>query len=686
MSDIRRFSIPIKNFSEEQSDNPQFLRTKYYAISEGQNLNRSSFDINGMKKCLESEDYANKPILGAWDKTKVSEVGLGNFDGHNSDVGVDLMSGEQYNTYLGEKNERPLGMILPHTAKIEEYKGKQWLTFEGCIWVEYNREVVKLLRKKRTNNVSVEIRVLDYEIDANGIEIIKDFTLLGITIIGVEAGIPNACVNLFDYTQTPKYGEFVRAFSKYISGDKNFKTELGSGEALKIDLSKESASDDGWGDIDKTLLRNKLLEASNYKSIIPKAYLVVEDGWEDAPSEKLKYPVVQIKGDAVVLNINGIETAGAYLMKEKDRSYFNSAKAKLNRYRKILGMEKFGLETNDDWGTLVSQIQPNIIKMGATMNKKEIVTKLSALFANQPTLLAKYTETKAKFEDKEGEYAVAEDSEKEKLKEEMEALRVEMEASQGELFGCGEDIMNAFAQLVKAEEDEEDDVEDDEDEENEDECKMACDKFGATFISKTKTRIVYSKDGEFYCCQFEVKDGEILFAEEKQKVDKIFATIHTGGCITKEDNLPMPAILVEMTRGITAKELEVREKFSAKDSIIAEKEAKFIEMESAVAEKEATIAEVLEQSKRYKKYVAEYIPKYEEIVGKEQVSKDFKDEIFNKIYDMKFSNLEEMETKIHAHLYQLHRAEILGGTFPSASKIDATKNTDDYNKIIKKYK
>lgn len=674
MSEIRQFSIPLKNFSVEQSENPQFLHTKYYAISEGQNLNKSSFELNSIQQCINSEDYAGKPILGAWDKTKLSEIGLGNFGGHNSDMGIDMMSGEEYNTYLGEKNERPLGFTSPHTAKIEEYKGKKWLTFEGNIWIEYNREVVKLLQKKRTNNVSVEIRVLDSYTDSNGIEIIKSFTLLGITIIGVDAGIQNACVNLFDYIQTPKYGEFVRAFSKQIKkeGDMDFKTELGKGEALKLDLSKESASNDNWGDVDKTVLRNKLLEASNYKSIIQRAYLVVEDGWEDSPSEKLKYPVVQIKDGSVVLNINGIQAAGAYLMKEKDRSYFSSAKAKLNRYRKILGMEKFGLETNDDWGTIVSQIQPSIIKMGAKMDKKEIVTKLASLFANQPTMSAKYAKLKEEFEDKEGEYAVAEDSEKEKLKEEMEAIRAEMTKSEGKLFGCGKDIMEASAQLVKMEEEEPEDVEEYEDGEMKDESKMACENLGATYISKTKNYVTYSKDGEIYACKFEIKDGKVFLAEDKQKVDKVFATFITGGSVTKDDTLPMPAILVEMTKGIMEKELGMSSKFSAKDSLIAEKEAK--------------ISELSAQSEKYKKYVSEYIPKFDEIVGKEQVSKEFKAEILNKIYDMKFTNSEEMETKIQAYLYQIHKAEILGGTFPSANKQDKPKDSCDYNSIIKKYK
>jgi hypothetical protein len=232
--------------------------------------------------------------------------------------------------------------------------------------------------------------------------------------------------------------------------------------------------------------------------------------------------------------------------------------------------------------------------------------------------------------------------------------------------------MEASAQLVKMEEEEPEDVEECEDGEMKDESKMACENLGATYISKTKNYVAYSKDGEIYACKFEIKDGKVFLAEEKQKVDKVFATFITGGSVTKDDTLPMPAILVEMTKGIMEKELGISNKFSAKDSLIAEKETKITELSA--------------QSEKYKKYVSEYIPKFDEIVGKEQISKEFKTEILNKIYDMKFANSEEMETKIQSYLYQIHKAEILGGTFPSANKQEKIKDSCDYNSIIKKYK
>ena len=73
------------------------------------------------------------------------------------------------------------------------------------------------------------------------------------------------------------------------------KKEYGTGETIKVNKSKDSMSDSSWGSVNKTELRKKVLEAKNYKSLVKDVYALVEDGWEDAPSSKLKYPIMEIK-------------------------------------------------------------------------------------------------------------------------------------------------------------------------------------------------------------------------------------------------------------------------------------------------------------------------------------------------------------------------------------------------------
>jgi len=90
------------------------------------------------------------------------------------------------------------------------------------------------------------------------------------------------------------------------------KEEYGTGNEIKVDKSKEAMSDTSWGKINKTTLRKDCLDAKNYKYLIKDIYVSVEDGWEDAPSEKLKYPIMEIKGDTAVYNRYGLASALTY--------------------------------------------------------------------------------------------------------------------------------------------------------------------------------------------------------------------------------------------------------------------------------------------------------------------------------------------------------------------------------------
>lgn len=96
------------------------------------------------------------------------------------------------------------------------------------------------------------------------------------------------------------------------------KEEYGKGETIKVDKSKEAVSDKKWGDVDKTELRHKVLNAKNYKTLVYDVYADVEDGWEDAPSEKLKYPIMLIEDDTAVYARYGLASALAYAKAENN--------------------------------------------------------------------------------------------------------------------------------------------------------------------------------------------------------------------------------------------------------------------------------------------------------------------------------------------------------------------------------
>jgi hypothetical protein len=114
------------------------------------------------------------------------------------------------------------------------------------------------------------------------------------------------------------------------------KKDLGKGVSLKVDKSKEKVSNTPWGNVDKTSLMHKVLDASNYKSLVHDVYLVVEDGWEDHPSSSLKYPIMQLVGDTFVYNKAGLSAA---LGRAKGQGE-NSVASKVESIQTKLGLGK----------------------------------------------------------------------------------------------------------------------------------------------------------------------------------------------------------------------------------------------------------------------------------------------------------------------------------------------------------
>lgn len=109
---------------------------------------------------------------------------------------------------------------------------------------------------------------------------------------------------------------------------------------LKVDKSKNALSETAWGDVDKSALRDKIMAASNRATLVKSAYMLVESGWEDAPSEHLKYPVMEIKGDTLVYNRYGLASALAYAKQEGESAVVK----KIEKIYKSLGLESDGKE------------------------------------------------------------------------------------------------------------------------------------------------------------------------------------------------------------------------------------------------------------------------------------------------------------------------------------------------------
>ena len=137
----------------------------------------------------------------------------------------------------------------------------------------------------------------------------------------------------------------------------------GSSEVnIQIDNKKEAAiNGQSWDNPGKSLY-GPIMEASNKASLVKEAYLVVEDGWEDAPSEHLKYPHHEVKDGKLVLNVAGVKAAFA---RASQQDIVNGAvKKHLERHYRELGLSM------DNFEAKCAELQEKCDKLNADYEAK----------------------------------------------------------------------------------------------------------------------------------------------------------------------------------------------------------------------------------------------------------------------------------------------------------------------------
>lgn len=232
----------------------------------------------------------------------------------------------------------------------------------------YAKDAYDVFVKDNNRSVSIEFNYSHPDDDENEVE---SFVIRGTTILGktVNPSVPKANITVTRFSQEEADKFFAKVHNNSLTVLKKFveerKESMAEGKIYKIDKSKDSMSDTPWQDIDKTELRNKILEAKNKATLVKSVYLLVEDGWEDAPSEKLKYPVMEIKGDKIVYNRNALASALGYAKKENEESVVSKVEA---IYKKLgLGKEEdakmveitqnFEIEGRKAWAKVIKKVQ-----------------------------------------------------------------------------------------------------------------------------------------------------------------------------------------------------------------------------------------------------------------------------------------------------------------------------------------
>ena len=321
---MARFSInEVKRINSSEYENSEFAIGKMGFLSTRPNSHQLNISETVLKESAPS-------VLGKWivaDMTGVVDAGT-----HTE---------QEYIVGMVPRDQE-VDFVYDEDGYLKSY-------VDVIISKVYAKNYCAMFESDNLRNVSVEMNVHTSKEDEHEV---LDFNIVGVTTLGkhINPSCPGSDIVFTRFSET-EANAFFEDCKKKCSNLENFmdqrKNKMSEEKKYKIDKSKEALSDKPWGEVDKTKLRNDIMGASNKNTLVKDVYMLVEDGWEDAPSEHLKYPVMELKGDTFVYNRDGLSSALGYAKKEN----VSSVVSKVEKIQRKLGLFKEGKEADTEMST-----------------------------------------------------------------------------------------------------------------------------------------------------------------------------------------------------------------------------------------------------------------------------------------------------------------------------------------------
>lgn len=239
--------------------------------------------------------------------------------------GVPLLAEFTYddNDFYGHgvyEEENMVGFFVEEEPQLVEQDGELYIKGKAKLWKRYFPQAVDILKRKNGEApMSMEMECLDWE-EATPTKdgIVNKFQFLGVTLLSVKPSIQGSKARVLSFS------EMKDEYDKENQSElEKFSEERRKFMAQKYKINKTELKTTPWGDVDKTAMRNKIMEASNKVTLVKSVYALVEDGWQDAPTEHLKYPIMELVGDTFYYNRYALSSALAYAKQENETSVIN---------------------------------------------------------------------------------------------------------------------------------------------------------------------------------------------------------------------------------------------------------------------------------------------------------------------------------------------------------------------------
>ena len=239
--------------------------------------------------------------------------------------GVPLLAEFTYddNDFYGHgvyEEENMVGFFVEEEPQLVEQDGELYIKGKAKLWKRYFPQAVDILKRKNGEApMSMEMECLDWE-EATPTKdgIVNKFQFLGVTLLSVKPSIQGSKARVLSFS------EMKDEYNKENQSElEKFSEERRKFMAQKYKINKTELKTTPWGDVDKTAMRNKIMKAINRATLVKSVYALVEDGWQDAPSEHLKYPIMELVGDTFYYNRYALSSALAYAKQENETSVIN---------------------------------------------------------------------------------------------------------------------------------------------------------------------------------------------------------------------------------------------------------------------------------------------------------------------------------------------------------------------------
>lgn len=311
----QKVKFSIESFKMEDYNDDEFAIAKVDFLSTNENTHKLDISDAVLRECASS-------VLGKWLVAEYDKL---------------------YEDVTTHTDNQQIFGIIPANQEVEfrEENGVTIASVVAVISKIYSLDLYNLFGDENTvKDVSVEMLVTGEELPNGHIDV-ASFRIVGVTVLGkalgreIHGSCPDAHMNMIRFSD-----EDANKFYASHNGEQQILVERRTNMAeTKYKINKKELKDTAWGDVDKVEMRKKIMEAENRATLVKSVYMLVEEGWEDAPSEHLKYPVMELVDDTFYYNRYGLASALAYAKQEGEDKF-------VEKIEKIY--DKFDLEKEEE--------------------------------------------------------------------------------------------------------------------------------------------------------------------------------------------------------------------------------------------------------------------------------------------------------------------------------------------------